>query len=169
MDLFPSASLVERRVIYSLIHELSFIIFSNQKKLARLLLSNNHFKSKKANACPEVAQARRLLIEITFVLKELIASGSLLSVDLDQALSYKYAGVFVGTVIDAKGNEHKLSFAEACNKLVEAKKALFEVQSVAEKMGGLDGRIKLQGSLGQSSWTAYIQLSDFIRMAVLQL
>ncbi|MBL4747004.1 MAG: hypothetical protein JKY08_11650 [Flavobacteriaceae bacterium] len=137
--------------------------------LAQLSTGDDHDEFDTLRVRHEVAQASKLLIETAVVLRNLGDSGSWPMDPIHEVRVQKRPEMCVGVVRDTKRGENKLSFREACNKLIHAEHISFGMKSMPEKMNCLDGTVELHGTRGKSSWVVDIQLCDFIRMAVRQL
>lgn len=168
MDAFPTSLLIERPLIYASIYELSAIVFGSEG-LAKLSTGDNRDEFDKLRVRHEIAQASKLLIEIAVILRNFIDSGKW-PIDPIHAISVEECPEMKVGKIKEEGKEDKeLSFRQACNKLIHSERLSFGMQSLPGKMDFLDGSVELHGKREGQAWTANINVSKFVRMAVRQL
>lgn len=167
MQAFPTALLMERPLIYSSLYDLAVVVFGSEG-LARLSTGDDRDEFDKLRVRHEVAQATKLLIEVAVVLRNLLDGGYWPMHVIHEARVDHRPETDVGVIREGL-KEKTLSFRDACNKLIHAKKMSFGMEELPNKMNFLNGTVELHGDLYGSEWVATIRLADFIRMAVRQL
>ncbi|GAB0152337.1 hypothetical protein [Marinobacterium sp. BA1] len=168
MDAFPTTLLIERPLIYASIYELSAIVFGSEG-LAKLSTGDNRDEFDKLRLRHEIAQGSKLLIEIAVVLRNFIDSEKWPMDPVHEIRVEERPEMNVGKIIEEGKKEKELSFRQACNKLIHSEKLSFGMKSLPGKMDFLDGSVELHGRREGKAWTANIDVSKFVRMAVRQL
>lgn len=168
MDALPTAVLIERPLIHATLYDLAAVVFGSEG-LAHLSTGDDRDEFDKLRVRHEIAKATKLLIEVAVVLRNLL-DGERWPLDpVHEGRIDRRPEQSVGVLHVAGAAESSLSFREACNKLIHAKRVSFGMSDLPEKMAYLDGTAELHGAKGDKDWVAHIDLSAFIRMAVRQL
>jgi hypothetical protein len=168
MEALSTTFLIERSLLYTSLYDLGVVVFGSEG-LARLSSGDDRDEFDKLRARHEIAQATKLLIENAVVLRNLLDSGRW---PMDPIHEIRVDGrpeKDVGVVRVPGTAQQRLSFREACNKIIHAERVSFGMKTLPDKMACLDGVVELHGKKGRQTWVAEIQLSEFIRMAVRQL
>lgn len=168
MQAFPTALLIERPLIYSSIYDLAAVVFGSEG-LARLSTGDDHDEFDKLRVRHEVAQATKLLIEVSVVLRNLLDGDSWPSDVIHETRVDGRPDTDVGVIWEDTKKETSLRFRDACNKLIHAKHISFGMATLPGRMNFLDGTVELHGDWQGKDWVAKVRLADFIRMAVRQL
>ena len=168
MDAHPTALLIDRALIYASLYELSAVIFGSEG-LARQSTGESRDEFDELRIRHEVGQATKLLIEAAVVMRNLM-DGERWPLDvIHEMRTERRPERTVGTIRLPSGESKALSFREACNKLIHAKRVSFGMRDLPSKTPYFDGTAELHGSLKDQEWVVELDLSDFIRMAVRQL
>ena len=167
MDAHPTSLLIDRALIYSSLYDLAAVVFGSEG-IAQQSTGDDRDEFDKLRIRHEIGQATKLLIEVAVVLRNLL-DGEQWPLDVIHELRVERRPERDVGTLETASKETTLSFREACNKLIHAKRVSFGIRELSGKTGCLDGTAKLHGTKAGHDWVARIELSEFIRMAVRQL